>query len=542
MLVRLSRIRVENHRRLLDFDIQVREHLVLVGANDVGKSSVLRLLNLVLGASTAQLYATVVPEDFRSADVPLVIEVTLDGFTADDKALFPDEITVDPLTRESHLTVTLKATIDDNETVVLERMAPEGNTGRQLSREQIEGLGWKFLSATSQIRDFRDNRKSALDDILQAVDLGAEKEKFEAITRSFETTLTDSAVLSGLRESLASQLSKAMPEAIQQNDLSFVPGAAADNDPLSDVRLQVAKMGVPHDLSEQSDGTRALYAIALYDLMSAGAGVVGIDEPEIHLHPSSQRSLARLLKANPNQKVIATHSPDVVGAFEPDCIVVVRPGGEIVQPRESFLSGDERLSVRMWVRDRLEPLTSRHVVIVEGISDRIILERVAELTDRSLDRLGVSVIEAGGAGEMGPFQKLFGADGFRIPMSQLIDEDAQDSVAKNLGVKISELESNLVWTSLSDLEDEYVQALGKDAVWAALQSQGQFSSGELMNCKPTGPGGTHTEADIAFFCRGLEKKKSAYKVKAALSVFSLFRPETAKKVTSIDSLLSGIPY
>ncbi|GAE78473.1 hypothetical protein JCM18918_4449 [Cutibacterium acnes JCM 18918] len=99
------------------------------------------------------------------------------------------------------------------------------------------------------------------------------------------------------------------------------------------MRLQVSKQGVAPDLSEQSDGTRALYAIALYDLMSVGANMVGIDEPEIHLHPSSQRSLARLLRSNANQKVIATHSADIVGAFDPDSIVVVRGGGEAVQPK-----------------------------------------------------------------------------------------------------------------------------------------------------------------------------------------------------------------
>ena len=102
--------------------------------------------------------------------------------------------------------------------------------------------------------------------------------------------------------------------------------------------------------------------------MSEGASVVGVDEPEIHLHPSSQRSLARLLKAGQNQKIVATHSPDIVGAFDPDCVAVVRVGGEVVQPIAEFLSDDERLSVRMWVRDRLEPLTSKRVVIVEGIS------------------------------------------------------------------------------------------------------------------------------------------------------------------------------
>lgn len=534
--MRLSHLKVENHRRLADLEIEVREHLVLVGANDTGKSSLLRCLDLLLGASTAQLYARISSQDIRDADQPLVIEGRLVDFTATDKALFPDEIQVDPVTNSSSLTVRLTATIDDSDTISINRVAPEGRTGRQLSRDQVIGLGWKFLGASTQTRDLREGRKSTLDDILQAVDLGDEKTAFEAITETLTTKLGESKVLESLRGSLADQLSKALPEEVLQDDLSFVPGAAADGDVLSDVRLLVSKEGTAHDLSEQSDGMRALYAIALYDLMSIGANMVGIDEPEIHLHPSSQRSLARLLRSNSNQKIIATHSTDIVGAFDPDSIVVVSRGGKVVQPKAGFLSDDERVAVRLWVRDRLEPLTSRRVVVVEGISDRIILECLADITGRNLDRLGVSLIEAGGCGDMGPLHKLFGADGFQVPMSQLIDADAEASVAKQLGVEISDLPGRSVWVSRSDLEDEYVRALGVDTVWSALQSSGHFSQKELNNCTASGPGNTRTEADIANFCR----RKSSHKVKAALSIRQLFTAANASRVMSIESLLKEI--
>jgi putative ATP-dependent endonuclease of OLD family len=534
--VRLAKLKVENHCRLVDFEIEVRDHLVLVGANDVGKSSLLRCLDFLLGASTAQLYSQISAEDFRVTDQPFVIEATLVDFSEIDKALFPDEIRFDPTDKTSRLIVRLSATIDDSETVSIDRSVPEGGTGRQLSRGQLIGLGWKFLSAMAQTRDLRSDRKSALDDILQAVDLGSEKADFEAIAKGLETTLGSSKVLEGLRGSLANQLSKALPEKVDQADLAFIPGAAVNNDVLSDVRLQISRQGVAHDLSEQSDGTRALYAIALYDLMSVGANMVGIDEPEIHLHPTSQRSLARLLRANSNQKVIATHSADIVGAFEPDSIVVVRRGGEVVQPKAGFLSDDERMAVRLWVRDRLEPLTSRRVVVVEGISDRIVLEQLAELTDRNLDRLGVSLIEAGGFGDMGPLDKLFGVNGFGVPMSQLIDEDAEVTVASQLGVTVADLSARSVWVSRADLEDEYVEALGSGVVWTALQAGGQFSTNELRNCAPTGPNGSYLPSDIAGFCR----RSSKYKVKAALSVLPLFTPANARDVASIESLLSEI--
>lgn len=533
--MKLTRIKVENYRRLVDTEIEVREHLVLVGANDVGKSSLLRALDLVLGASAAQLYSNLTIDDFRAVDQPLIVEVELSEFSDEEKGLFPDEIHIDPASGDSSLTIQLSVSVDESESVSITRLAPHAGTGRQLSRDQIAGLGWKFLSAMAQNRDLREDRKSALDDLLRAVDLGNEKADFDAVTERFQKQLNKSETLGDLRVQLAGQLSKALPDKVKKKHLSFVSGAAADEDVLSDVRLRVSKDGVEHELSQQSDGTRALYAIALYDLMSAGANVVGIDEPEIHLHPTSQRSLARLLKASSNQKIIATHSSDIVGAFDADSIVVVRSGGEIVQPTAGFLAADERTFVRWWVRDKLEPLTARRVITVEGLSDRIVLERVAELTDRNLDRLGISIIETDGSGEITAIEKLFGPTGFNIPISRLIDADAEQKLAQELGVAVADIGSKSVWVSRADLEDEYVSALGADVVHGALQSGGQFSSNELANCLPTGPGSSYTAADVAGFCRVSKRK-----VRAALSVLPVMTPGNAAAITSINNLLGEI--
>lgn len=533
--MKLTRIKIENYRRLSDAEIEVRDHLVLVGANDVGKSSLMRVLDLTLGASAAQLYSNLSIDDFRDADQELRFEVELSDFTQDEKTLFVDEILVDAATGALSLTIQLTASVDDSESLSIARIGPHAGTNRQLSRDQIVGFGWKFLSATAQTRDLREDRRSALDDMLKAVDLGAEKAGFDAIATSFQDALNSSATLGDLRKQLASQLSKALPEKLRKKDLSFVSGASADDDLLSDVRLRVTKSGREHELSQQSDGTRALYAIALYDLMSAGANIVAIDEPEIHLHPTSQRSLARLLRASSNQKVLATHSSDIVGAFDADSIVVVRPGGELVQPAAGFLAADERTFVKWWVRDKLEPLTATRVVTVEGLSDRIILERIADLTDRNLDRLGVSVIETDGASEIMPIATLFGATGFNLSVSRLIDLDAEQDVADALGIAVANLRAHSVFTSHRDLEDEYVRALGAANALSALTTSGQFSARELANCVPTGGGGVYTDDDVASFCRVSKRK-----MRAALSVIPALTAANAAAVTSIDDLLTEI--
>ena len=312
----------------------------------LGKSSLIRCLDLLLGASVAQLYSRVSAADFRDPALPLVLEAVLAGFSDEEKALFADEVSVDPSSGDLSLTVRLEAVIDQDGTLDVRRTGPGGGTGRQLSRDHVAALGWKMIGAIASARDLREDRSTALDDILRAVDLGDEKAQFKTAAGQFQVLLAGSTVLGGLRDRLAGQLSRALPETLAEKDLLFVPGSAATDDVLNDVRLQVTRHGQTRNLTEQSDGMRALFAIALYDLVSESANIVAVDEPEIHLHPTSQRSLARLQREG-NQKIIATHSPDIVGAFEPDSIVTVKPGGVLVQPQRGFLAGQERMQARL---------------------------------------------------------------------------------------------------------------------------------------------------------------------------------------------------
>lgn len=535
--MRLTRVKVENHSRLQDLELEVRQHMVLIGPNDVGKSSLLRCLDLLLGASTGQLYNQITPEDLREPGHPFAVEADLCNFSDTEQALFPDEITVDPNgEKEQTLTIRLEATFDDNETLSITRTAPNKNTGRQISRNQLQAIGWTLLNANDRARNMSDDRHSLFDDVLAGVELGDEQADFDGLIDAIRGQLQSSNVLTKLRERMSDQLSTALPERVAQDDLTFVPGAAADNNVLDGVRLHVNDKSI----SEQSDGKRAIYAIALYDLISNGANVVAIDEPEIHLHPSSQRSLARLLKNGRNQKIIATHSPDIVSAFDPECIVSVKAHGKVVQPAQGLLNNDQRLILTWWVKDKLEPLTARHIIFVEGISDRIVLERVAELTGRELDRLGVTIMEVGGCKNMKHVWSLFGADGFDIPTSILIDEDAVPDVPKYLNIQQDEFEQNSVWVSLKGLEDEYVQALDRNTFISELLSSGMFETKKQQELETKFNNNTITDEDIAEFCRFKPKRHPNHKVAAASIVSQLLDESSASEIKSIMDLLNDI--
>ncbi|RSX46491.1 ATP-dependent endonuclease, OLD family protein [Bifidobacterium castoris] len=398
--MRLSALKILNHSRVADLDVEVRDHLVLVGTNESGKSSILRCLDLLLGAPRARLYATLGAADVRDPAHPFVVEASLTGA---DRALFAaaDAPGAVRLRLDVHVA-------DDGETVDINRRVVTGDGGAELTAAQLAAISWTMLpdDADAHIGDTPMLRRLfatlALDDERRAL-VRAEHQADGALRRS--------PALRALRERIAGQLTAALPGRYRGDDLVFVADARGD-DPFDRVRLRLRGPHGQRDLGAQSGGMRAVFVVALFDLLDSGGGIIAFDEPETHLHPTSQRNLARLLARGPSQKIIATHAPDVIGEFEPDEIVVVR-AGDVVQPRRDFLDDDDKLLLHMWVRDRLEPLTAEHVVVVEGITDRVLLERCADVTGRNLDTYGVVVLEAGGCREMPAWRRVFASTGSR---------------------------------------------------------------------------------------------------------------------------------
>ena len=105
------------------------------------------------------------------------------------------------------------------------------------------------------------------------------------------------------------------------------------------LRLLVDKAGVALDLSQLSDGERSFLAMIcdlgrrlalanpLLENPLHGAGVVLIDELELHLHPKWQREVTdKLRKTFPNIQFIATtHSPFVIQALRPGELINLDP-------------------------------------------------------------------------------------------------------------------------------------------------------------------------------------------------------------------------
>lgn len=529
--MKITSISIRNHSRISDCTLDVRDNLILVGANGSGKSSVIRCIDLALGNTIQQLYRSIDSSDFDDEALPFVIEVKLGMLSTDELTFFPDEYDVS----DKSLTVRLEATLDD-EDLTIRRYFPKGADGNNLGYDKLKHIGWGMVPSDFSNTQLESGRKTIVDDYLKVVDASGDKAKLAEAIKSLSDAIDGSDAFNEALSSLANQLDPVLDGGVLANQLHFVPEAAINGNLLNNVRLQIDdRSGAAREATEQSDGTKALIAFSIFNLLNSG-GIIAIDEPETHLHPLAQRNLMRTLKKTGRQLVVATHSGVIAGEFDPDNIAVTYESLPPVQPKPGFLADqeDEKILASWWISNRIEVLTAKGIIAVEGPSDRMVLKRVAEMTGRVLERDGIEILEANGCDNMRNVLRIFGEEGFGLRVSILIDEDAEVDLANTLDVKVQDLSSKSVFVSRKDLEAEYIAAIGPDELWKALGESSLFTPNMLKNCAISDGSGTPSEDELAKFCRHKKRKTSS-----AVVACRLLDKASALQVSSIVEVLQN---
>jgi len=235
--------------------------------------------------------------------------------------------------------------------------------------------------------------------------------------------------------------------------------------------------------------------------------IFAIEEPELYLHPQSQRTLMsvfREIASGRDQIIYSTHSSLFVDIVHFDEICVMR--------REKKEEGYESHPIQLSMSAMIEDLKARKgvdatekgirelyshafnpminegffadkVVIVEGPSEQYALPIYADALGYNLDRNNISVVHSDGKGQMDRLLRVF--NGFKIPIYLWFDgdKDKEDEDARkktlellellgdpvenieDVGTKVSDtytvLEYNLERTLKDELED--YETLAQDA-------------------------------------------------------------------------------
>ena len=174
----------------------------------------------------------------------------------------------------------------------------------------------------------------------------------------------------------------------------------------------------------------------------------------------------------------------------------------------------------------------RAVVLVEGLSDRVAIEALAERRGRDLAADGVSVIPIGGAQAIRGALDLYGPPGLDLALAGLCDAGEERSFRRGLehaglGVELTraEMEGLGFFVCEADLEDELIRALGADVVEHVVEANGDLGPFRTLQKQPEWRGRpVHAQLRRFFGSGGRRKIRYARLLVEALELERVPRP------------------
>lgn len=179
-----------------------------------------------------------------------------------------------------------------------------------------------------------------------------------------------------------------------------------------------------------SSGEREIvhFLLAMFAL-NVKDGLVLVDEPELHLHPRWQKIFLSLFREispeRNNQIIVTTHSPAFVTPETIDSVTRVyrSPNGSTRIALRDVELPEKKTLVRMINSQNNERLFfADRVALVEGISDRLVLESIIDSVCNLLHiSLAIEVVEVGGKHNFPAYETIL--KGLLTPVVTIADRD-----------------------------------------------------------------------------------------------------------------------
>ena len=122
------------------------------------------------------------------------------------------------------------------------------------------------------------------------------------------------------------------------------------------------------------------------------------------------------------------------------------------------------------------------VVLVEGVSDALAVETLAERSGRDFERERVCVIPMGGVTNVAKFLGILGPAGLGIRLVGLCDVDRERHFRRAL--ERAGLADADFFVCVEDLEDELIRALGVDRLQEILDAEGDLRAFRTFQNQP----------------------------------------------------------
>ena len=463
MLLKL--ISIENFRGIEKLDLELDRTTVLIGENNVGKTSVLDSLFLCLGRGASRRAVPFGEYDYHLAgkvsDATSAPPITITlVFREEAEDEWPDEIA-------QGLNDVIQSGPGPRNEVRLRFSSAYDATTKQYAYE------WNFLDLAGNPLPAKTRRLLAeLQQFAPVFALTAIRDANQhfqarspfwgAFVRNLkmdEATRTDlEKQIEGINrlvldshppfKDIKDFLSEAagLVPLHARDGVSVEPVAARVSDMLSRTQVKLAAIsGAKLPIGQHGAGTQSLTVMFLFQAFlhakladeydAHSEPLLALEEPECHLHPSAIRALWTTLESLKGQKLIATHSGDLLSAVPLASIRrLAKKSGKVksFSVASGALTAEEEKTIGYTIRaHRGSLMFARCWLLVEGQTEFWYLPEAARCVNLDFEREGIFCIEFSQVkGKLVPLVKL--ANSLGIEWHLLADGDGagNDFVAK----------------------------------------------------------------------------------------------------------------
>lgn len=490
--MRIQILDIKNFRGIASGHVVFRKHSLLVGGNNIGKSTVCEALELVLGPERIYHRPIIDEHDFYcgsyqrddGSSLEIVIRVVLtdlnhkqqlrfcqhlrrwdkgqlkfvdeeaDGISHADGPNVDWALAVvfigryDPEEDDFIGDTFFDHPMDDPDSLNDEEKASLGQGRSIFTRAHKRDCGFIYLRALrTGSRALSLQRGSLLDTILRLGEQGSAN-MWPAALRSLkelDPAIGEKSQLGSIRAQLQERLGRFINLASEGDQTSFYASDLTRDNLREVVKLFVATWpsNYPVPFSRQGTGSVNLLVFALLtmiaDLKEENSAIFVMEEPEIALPPHIQRRVVKYVLQEMGQSIVTSHSPYIIEQYKAENVVVLgRDDKSCFGGKPIDRSLIKQKNYRAQRRQFAESILSRAVFVVEGATEVVAINAASTALERfhagysHIDLSGMSLFDAGGDQEVpkyGPIFKALGKPVFGMrDKPNQTDQRGQDNI------------------------------------------------------------------------------------------------------------------